>query len=103
MEKKEKITNGGDMCTECAGHTGMYHGCRGQYHWVYMIVRIVIVIFVFWCGVQFGELKGMIRSQMLAPHVGWQSTYHPTTSNIRYTIDPSTAPVEDMQSTSSLQ
>lgn len=26
------------------------------------IVKVLVVLFIFWCGVQFGELRGMLRS-----------------------------------------
>lgn len=43
------------------GHSMWCGMCGGRYGAVHIIVRILLVIFVFWAGVQFGELKGMLR------------------------------------------
>ncbi len=30
-------------------------------HWMHMVIKIAIALIIFWAGVQFGELKGIIR------------------------------------------
>lgn len=56
-EKKEKQSE----CASCSEGSGW--GCCMRGHWAHQFMRIAIVLFVFWCGVEFGELKGMIKSQ----------------------------------------
>lgn len=43
-------------CAKC----GMHSMC-GQHHWMHIVIKIAIAVFIFWCGVQFGEMKGMLR------------------------------------------
>lgn len=38
------------------------NGMCGQHHWMHIIIKILIALFIFWCGVQFGELKSMLRA-----------------------------------------
>jgi hypothetical protein len=45
----------GEGC-ECGCHGGMCGGMWGH-HWGHMVIKIFIVLFIFWAGVQFGELK----------------------------------------------
>ena len=48
---------------EC-GHCGMCgHGRGGMcgHHLMHVIVKILVAVFIFWCGVQFGELRGMLH------------------------------------------
>ncbi|MDB5224476.1 MAG: hypothetical protein JWO43_98 [Candidatus Adlerbacteria bacterium] len=40
----------------------MCMGCMGGRHWGHMLVRILIVLFIFWAGVQFGELKATVEN-----------------------------------------
>ena len=53
----------GDMesggCPMCEKHQcgGM---CR-QHHWMHVIIKVLVAIFIFWCGFQFGELKGLLH------------------------------------------
>lgn len=35
------------------------HG--GHRHWKYVVIKILVALFIFWCGVQFGELKALVR------------------------------------------
>jgi hypothetical protein len=44
-------------CDMCQGH-----GSWNHHHWRHVIIKILIALFIFWCGVQFGELKAMIRA-----------------------------------------
>ena len=43
----------------------------GGSHWKHLIIKIAIAIFIFWCGIQFGELRAMLR--------GAYQGYGPTT------------------------
>lgn len=42
----------------------------GHRHWGHVLIRIVIAIFIFWAGVQFGELRGMLRSEYYGHGMG---------------------------------
>ena len=46
---------------ECGCHDGTC-GMWGHHHWGHMIIKIFIVLFIFWAGVQFGELKAAVDS-----------------------------------------
>ena len=48
----------GEEC-ECGCHKGMC-GMRGHHHWGHIIVKLFIVLFIFWAGMQFGELKATV-------------------------------------------
>jgi hypothetical protein len=55
---------GNDMkghCDMCGGHANCGGRCR-QHHWMHIIIKILVALFIFWCGVQFGELKGILRA-----------------------------------------
>lgn len=43
----------------CGKGCGIYGGGR---HWMHVVVKIAIALIVFWAGVQFGELKAIVRS-----------------------------------------
>ncbi len=45
------------MCEKGAMYGGM---CR-QHHWMHVIIKVLVAIFIFWCGVQFGELKALLH------------------------------------------
>ena len=54
------------------------HGMCGHGHWGRRIVKILAVLFIFWLGVQYGELKGMLRATysnggygMMGSYKGW--------------------------------
>lgn len=50
-------------CGSCCG-TGMGHGCHGgKHHLVKMILKIFIVILIFWCGFRLGQMVGFIKAQ----------------------------------------
>ncbi len=36
----------------------MMHG-RG--HWGHILIKVLVAVFIFWCGVQFGELKALFH------------------------------------------
>jgi hypothetical protein len=62
MEKNSSKEHGdGCMCGMCQG--GGY-GMMGGKHWMYIVIRIFIVMFIFWAGVQFGELKAYVENSM---------------------------------------
>lgn len=62
MDTKDMKEHSG--CGDCGscGH-GMGMGMCGHTHWAHIIIKIFVAIFIFWAGVQFGELKGMIRAE----------------------------------------
>ena len=45
---------------ECGCHGGVCGGMWGHHHWGHMIIKLFIVLFIFWAGVQFGELKAAV-------------------------------------------
>jgi len=47
-------------CGTCDKHH--MQGMCGQHYWMHVIIKILVALFIFWCGVQFGELKSVIRS-----------------------------------------
>jgi hypothetical protein len=72
MENKD--TQGhSNTCAMCGYGMG---GMRmGGGHWGHIIFKILVALFIFWCGVQFGEVKGMLRAGygygMMSPSGGW--------------------------------
>ena len=56
METKEMRE--GAECEKC-GHCFM-HG-HGRRHWGHILVKVLVAVFIFWCGVQFGELKSVLH------------------------------------------
>jgi hypothetical protein len=55
VEKKE---------CECGMHSMGGHGCHGgKCHLVKIILKIFIVILIFWCGFKLGDMTGSIRSE----------------------------------------
>ena len=59
MDTKEM--HGHEGCEMCGRGMGMK--CCGRGHWVHIIVKILVAVFIFWCGVQFGELKGALHDR----------------------------------------
>jgi len=47
-------------CPMCPIHQNcaFWGRMNSRYLWVHIIIKILVAIFIFWCGVQFGELKG---------------------------------------------
>ncbi|HEY5383364.1 MAG TPA: hypothetical protein VIJ88_02310, partial [Candidatus Paceibacterota bacterium] len=39
---------------------GCMCGMWGHHHWGHMVIKLFIVLFIFWAGVQFGELKATV-------------------------------------------
>jgi hypothetical protein len=69
MDKKE----GGCACS-CSGGCGCdmrsmggcmhMHGCHGgKRHAMRMLIKIVIVIIIFWCGFSIGQMIGFIKAE----------------------------------------
>lgn len=50
-------------CECCRGS----EGCCGRSgrHVAHIIIKICIAVFIFWCGVQFGELKALLHRDFL--------------------------------------
>jgi hypothetical protein len=55
------------MCEKGAMCGGM---CR-QHHWMHIIIKILVALFIFWCGVQFGELKSVIHNAYYGSGYGY--------------------------------
>ena len=49
---------------KCWGHCHGMHGCchGGKYHLVRMILKMIIVILIFWAGFQIGQMTGYLRA-----------------------------------------
>jgi len=69
MENLDKKVCGGCGCP-CSGNCeggscgGMHHGCHGgKRHLVKMILKLFILIIIFWCGFKLGEMTGFIRGE----------------------------------------
>ena len=66
------------MDTETQGHSSgndwmrckhdMCGGMCGHHHWKHIVIKILVALFIFWCGVQFGELKSVL-------HAGYYSSF----------------------------
>lgn len=37
--------------------------CRHR-HWQHIIIKVLVALFIFWAGVQFGELKALVHSYL---------------------------------------
>lgn len=63
MDKKQ----GENMCEGCGcNHGGCcgshMHGCHGgKHHLVKIILKLFIVIIIFWCGFKLGVMAGLLR------------------------------------------
>jgi hypothetical protein len=66
MDKKVCSGCGNSSCT-CGGSMGMgcMHGFHhhGKYGLMRMILKIVIVILIFWCGFKLGNIVGYVRAE----------------------------------------
>ncbi len=71
MENVDKKENECEGCKgacqsgSCFGSKFMCgHGCHGgKRHLVRMILKLIIVIIIFWCGFKLGEISGSIRAE----------------------------------------
>ena len=59
MDKKECGCEAG-KCN--CGPMGHMHGCCGKHHLVKMILKLVILIIIFWCGFRLGEMTGVLKA-----------------------------------------
>ena len=41
---------------------GMSCGMCGHHHWSHWVIKALILLFVFWAGMEFGELRGLVRA-----------------------------------------
>ena len=72
-----KDMQGHEGCGDC--HHGMAGAMCGKGHWGHIVIKILVALFIFWAGVQFGELRGMIRAEygggygygMMGSYDGW--------------------------------
>ncbi|MDE1919568.1 MAG: hypothetical protein KGH56_02595 [Patescibacteria group bacterium] len=50
---------------ECGGCGGCGHGmgCHGHARWARILVKVLVMLFVFWAGIQLGELKGILYAE----------------------------------------
>ena len=73
MENLDKKQCGDNGCkSSCQGGTcGEMHsmsgcgGCHGgKHHLKKMILKLIIVILIFWCGFKLGEITGSIRAEI---------------------------------------
>lgn len=56
------IETNNEQKNECGGYE--QHSCHGKHkHMTKLITKIAIGLLIFWFGVQFGEMKGMLKSQ----------------------------------------
>jgi len=55
-------------CSDCH-----HHGSSDQRHWRHIVIRILVALFIFWAGVQFGELKALVRSYAGYGMMGWSA------------------------------
>ncbi|MCX6786675.1 MAG: hypothetical protein NTU85_02585 [Candidatus Kaiserbacteria bacterium] len=53
------MENNKDSDCKCSFH-GICHGIH-SHHWMHLVIKIFIALFIFWCGVQFGELRTTIH------------------------------------------
>lgn len=49
-----------DKKCECAGH-GMGCGMCGHHHWSHLVIKALIILFVFWAGMEFGEVRALVH------------------------------------------
>ena len=61
MDKKE--CGCGDGKCMCGGAMGYRHGCHGRHHLVKIILKLVILIIVFWCGYHLGMMTGFLKAE----------------------------------------
>lgn len=63
LDKKqgEGMCAGCGQCGYCSG-MGHMHGCHGgRHHLLKIILKLLIVIIIFWCGFKLGVITGSIR------------------------------------------
>ncbi len=79
-------------CSGC-GEGGCWYGAGwcGHGNWKHALMKIVVAIFIFWCGVQFGALRsywhggyGMMNGYGTGGSYYGQSSYGPGMMNWQY-------------------
>ncbi len=60
MDANTKGHGEGCGCSACQ-YRGATCGMWGHQHWGHMLIKLLIVMFIFWAGVQFGELKAVVE------------------------------------------
>lgn len=78
---KGEMEGGG--CSMCRKHASCDSLCR-QHHWMHIIIKIFVALFIFWCGVQFGELKSAVRAAYLNSGYGMMNSYGSNRSQTYY-------------------
>jgi hypothetical protein len=77
----EKETHGhNEHCGKCHGAWG---DMGGTGHWGHIAIKVLVALFIFWCGVQFGELKGIMHGGY-SPYGGGYGGYGSGMMNVRY-------------------
>jgi hypothetical protein len=64
VDKKQDECACGDSCRcGCGGGMGHMHCCHGgRGHLVRLILKILIVVLIFWCGFRLGEITGSLQA-----------------------------------------
>ncbi|KKU91746.1 MAG: hypothetical protein UY23_C0001G0352 [Candidatus Jorgensenbacteria bacterium GW2011_GWA1_48_11] len=57
MDENKKNHPADCRCWMCEGCGSC---CQGRRHWAWLIVKILVILIVFWFGVKVGELKSFI-------------------------------------------
>ena len=61
----KKVCGEGCKCGACGNMGGMgcggYH--HGKFHLVKVILKLIIIILIFWCGFKLGAITGAIRAE----------------------------------------
>jgi len=47
-------------CSNCPFYS-VCSWAHGQHHWMHLVIKIAIAVFIFWCGMQFGELRAALH------------------------------------------
>lgn len=62
MDKKDGMDQKcGHGCMGGCAMMGHMCGCHGRHHLVKVILKIIIVVLIFWCGFKLGVITGSIR------------------------------------------
>jgi hypothetical protein len=65
-QSEENVCKGclqGKCCCGMHGMHGMHGCCGGGHHLVKIILKILIIIIIFWSGFRLGEVTGSIRGE----------------------------------------
>ena len=91
MDKKDcGCAEGKCMC----GGMGHMHGCHGRHHLVKVILKIFIIILIFWCGFTLGQQVGFIKANyshsMMRQDADWRMMDGGWGNNSNAQVVPST-------------